>query len=103
MATIDFGAMLNDSRRKVSLVAAADLSNVIAINGPCNVLCSGLTTFTVEVYRAFDPTGSDGVLVGTQTETDRAGSYDFKGRGYLYLKLSALSGAGPIICTVVTV
>ena len=101
MATIAFGAMLREHTRLVSLVAAADLSDVIPLNGPCNILCFAGTTFTLEVYRGMLSTGADGVLVGTQTETDRSGYYEFTGRGYVYVKLTALSAGGPVDVRVV--
>lgn len=96
MATINFGTSTRDGIRKVILLAANDVSDRISLNGPCNILCHGDTTFTVEVYRSMEPDGSDEVLVDVQTNADRTGYYDFLGQGYLKMKLAALTGAGPI-------
>lgn len=96
MATIDFSATTRDGIRKVILLAANDVSDRISLNGPCNILCHGETTFTIEVYRSTEPDGSDEVLVDTQSDTDRTGYYDFAGPGFTKVKLTALTGAVPI-------
>lgn len=82
---------------KVSLVAANDVSDWVRVDGPCNILCDGGTTFTVQVYRATEADKSDDVLVDTQTEADRTGFYDFRGPGYVKVILSALSAGGPVV------
>lgn len=99
VASGDFGKAGKSGMRKVLLTNAADVSDWIPVNGSCNVLVSGGTTFTVEVYRATETGQADSVLVDNQTETDRTGLYDFVGPGWLLVKLTAVTG-GPVTARV---
>lgn len=101
MATVTFSDGYGSNRRnvKATLTSANDVTTWLACEGPLNILVDGGTTFTIEVYRATEVDFSDDVLVDTQTEAQRAAYYDFRGSGYVMIKLTAVAG-GPVVARV---
>jgi hypothetical protein len=95
MAIVPFSAASSDTARKAVLTAADDTSDFLGLNGPCNIMVSGGSAFSVEVYRTFEADNSVAILVGSQDETERAAYYDFVGRGRLQVKLVSVT-SGPV-------
>lgn len=95
MATVNFSDLARGSVRKAVLTSVSDITDWMSVNGPCNIVVSGGSAFTVEIERALEADNSDTVIVATQDAIQRGAYYDFVGPGAIRVRLTAVT-AGPV-------